>query len=116
MEQQSTPKLRNRRSSLRAIPRSSVKVECRRGSTGLGANLAASFLDLSEGGLRLIVKVPLKVQDEVEILLAGFGMRQTIKRFANVAWALPLEDGQTCVGLQFQKRLPYQEVAQFSRR
>jgi hypothetical protein len=105
----------NRRGSRRRLPRASVKVECRRGYCGLGPNVLVNFLDLSEGGLRFVAKSALEPKGEVEVLISNFGLRQPIKRLANVAWVLPLEDGQFCVGLQFQKRLSYQDLQQFAR-
>lgn len=106
---------RNRRSSVRKNPRSSVRVECRRGPCGLGANIAVGFLDLSEGGVRILTKDPLTPKEEVEIVISSFGHQKPVKRVANVAWSLTLEDGRFCVGLAFQKRLAYAEVVQFSR-
>src|SRR5262245_28190133 len=105
----------NRRGCRRRVPRASVKVECRRGYCGLGPNLLVKFLDLSEGGIRFVAKAALEPKEEVEVLVSSFGLRQPVKRMASVAWSLPLEDGQYCVGLQFQKRLSYQEIQQFSR-
>lgn len=105
----------NRRGSRRRTPRASIKVECRRGYCGLGPNLLVQFLDLSEGGLRFVANVLLENKEEVEVLVSSFGLRQPIKRLATVVWVMPLEGGQSCVGLQFQKRLSYQEIQQFSR-
>jgi len=100
----------NRRSSQRKSPRRTVKIECRKGSLGLGPNLAAGFLDLSEGGVRLLVKQAMQSGDEVEVMLLGYGMKEPIKRLANVCWSVALETGQHAVGLRFQKILPYRDV------
>ena len=43
----------------------------------------------------------------MEIVLTGTGMLKPIRRLANFYWALTLEDGKTCVGLAFQRRLSY---------
>ena len=102
-----TAKQTNRRSSQRRRPRGSVKVECRRGSYGLGPDLAATTLDLSDTGARLIVTQSLDVMGEVEILIAGYGMGKPLKRIAYIRWQVKLEDGQFCVGAEFQKRLDY---------
>jgi hypothetical protein len=100
----------NRRSSQRKHPRRTVKVECRKGTLGLGPNLVTSFLDLSEGGVRVILKVGFQPGDEVEVVLLGYGMKEAIKRLANVCWSLPLENGSHAVGLHFQKILPHRDV------
>jgi hypothetical protein len=101
----------NRRASHRRLPRGSVNIEVRRGSLGLGKNIAAMFLDLSEGGARVVVKEELKNDDAVEVVLEGFGMKKPIKSTARVCWAMRLDNGLFCVGVSFDKRLPYREVS-----
>ena len=105
----------NRRLSHRKASRSNVSVECRRGSLGLGKNLAAKFLDISELGVRIAVKEALTPGDEVEIVLHGFQVGKPIKRQATVCWALPLENGGCCVGLAFEKRLRFIEVVHIAK-
>jgi c-di-GMP-binding flagellar brake protein YcgR len=100
----------NRRSSKRQNPRRTVKVECRKGASGLGPNLAAGFLDLSEGGVRLVLKQAVPQGSEVEVVLVGYGMKEPIKRVANVCWVVSMESGQHAVGLRFQKVVPYRDV------
>ena len=99
----------NRRKSQRRKPRGSVKLECRKGSYGLGANLAVTVLDLSDTGVRLIVSQEVEAQGEVEIIISGYGMVRSLKRAAYVRWQLKLDDGHFCLGVEFQKRLPYRD-------
>jgi|ERR1019366_3402589 c-di-GMP-binding flagellar brake protein YcgR len=99
----------NRRKSQRRKPRRTVKIECRKGSYGLGANLAVVVLDLSDTGVRLIASQELEAQAEVEIIISGYGMTKAIKRAAYVRWQVKLENGQFCLGVEFQKRLPYRD-------
>jgi hypothetical protein len=101
---------KNRRSSQRKCPRRTVKIECRKGALGLGPNIAAGFLDLSEGGVRLLLKEGLEAGNETEVILHGYGMNKPIKRQASVCWSLPLENGLHAVGLHFLKLLPYRDV------
>jgi hypothetical protein len=115
MDTLKTIQLRNRRNAMRKAPRTTARVECRRGSIGLGKNLVTQFLDLSEGGVRVVVSEALPPKGEVEVLLVGLGQTKPVKRLANVSWALPLEKGQFCVGLAFQKRLLHQDVLQLAR-
>ena len=68
--------LRNRRGAMRKIPRGSVRVECRHGSSGLGKNIVAQFLDLSEGGARLVVTEALALQNEVEVSVSDLSFRK----------------------------------------
>jgi hypothetical protein len=107
--------VRNRRKALRKSPRSTVRVECRFGSSGLGKNLVLRVLDIAEGGIRLIVTEALAPADEVEILVFGATQSKPIKRLANVCWTLRMDTGHYCVGMEFQKRLLFTEVAQNAR-
>ena len=99
----------NRRKSPRRRPRSSVRVECRKGSSGFGPNLVATVLDLSDTGVCVILTQALDPRSEVEVLVTAYCIKETIKRLANVRWQLQLENGQFCTGLEFQKRLPYRD-------
>jgi hypothetical protein len=100
----------NRRISPRRKPRSVVKVECRKGALGLGKNICTRLLDISESGMRLIVKYELKPKDEVEILVSGAGMAGTVKRLADVCWVVPTDGAGFCIGVRFQKLLPYRDI------
>ena len=99
----------NRRKSPRRRPRGTVRLECRKGSFGLGANLALNLLDVSDSGVRLVLTEPLQSGAEVEVLISGYGMRDTIKRLAVVRWQVTLDTGHFCVGIEFQKRIPYRD-------
>jgi hypothetical protein len=76
---------------------------------GLGPNLAASTLDISNNGARLIVTQALDVKKDVEIVVAGYGMKKPIKRSAHIRWQVKLDDGRFCIGVQFQKRLEWRD-------
>ncbi len=110
-----SPKVSNRRKAGRRLPRAIVNVECRRGTMGLGKNIVAQFLDVCEGGVRIIVSEPLAAKDEVEVTLNVSHLRKAIKRHAKVCWALPLENKTFCVGLEFEKQLTYMEVSHIAR-
>jgi hypothetical protein len=102
-------KQRNRRRSQRRKPRTSVKVQCRKGAHGLGADLAFTILDISDSGLRLIAKQETDQNAEVEIIISGYGMKEPIKRIGVVRWQLKLENGHFCTGVEFQKRIDYRD-------
>lgn len=99
----------NRRGSQRRAARGTVKIHCRRGAYGFGVDLAVRPLDLSESGARLVISTALDVMEEVEILITGYGVRGTIKRIGNIRWIVESADGTYCVGVEFQKRLPYRD-------
>lgn len=106
---------RNRRTTKRKIPRGSVKVECRRGSYGLGKDLVTQFLDVSEGGVRIVVSEELAAKSEVEVLIHSVNLKKPIKRMAKVCWSVPMENGNFCIGLEFDKRLLYGDASQFGK-
>ncbi len=110
MAEQKETRVVNRRGGRRRPPRTTIKVECRKGTLGLGPNLADGFLDISEGGVRIILKSALEPKSEVEVQLTGFGMQKPIRVVSTICWVLPLEDGRFCVGVEFQKRLTYRDV------
>jgi hypothetical protein len=99
----------NRRKSERRRPRGNVHLECRKGSYGLGPNIAAGALDLSDTGVRLIVTQELDALSEAEIIISGYGMKKSIKRLGCVRWQLKLEDGRYCIGVEFFRRIDYRE-------
>ena len=109
MEKSIPTKQSNRRKSQRRKPRSSVKIECRKGSYGLGANIALSTLDLSDTGVCLTVSQPQNLMAEMEVIIVGYGMRKPIKRAAVLRWQVPMADGHFCIGAEFQKRLEYRD-------
>jgi hypothetical protein len=105
----------NRRARRRLALSTLTKVECRKGTLGLGADLNVATLDISETGVRLVLKAWLKVGQEVEVVLKGGWTCKPLKRLAKVIWALLLETGNWCVGLQFDKPLPYGEMQRLAK-
>lgn len=109
MEKLTEAALANRRRSQRRRPRNSVKIECRKGTHGLGANLARTLLDISDSGVRMILSQELPLKSEVEIIIGGYGMKGSVKRAAIVRWQLKLEGGLFCTGIEFQKHIDYRD-------
>src|SRR4051812_1813885 len=109
MEKAVAVKASNRRSSERRKPRRTVKVECRNGSHGLGPDIAVGVLDLSDTGVRMIIKSAVAVKKDVEITISGYGMMKAMKVLATIRWVVAIENGQFCIGAEFQKRIPYRE-------
>jgi PilZ domain len=109
------PPDKNRRRCRRRAPRSRVRVTCRRGGLDLGPNLALSVQDLSEAGVRLVVKEPLEPGREVSIGLEGQSHSRPILRGGVVIWCLDRPDGAYWIGVRFEKELPYTLVLELSR-
>ena len=108
------PRRANRRSAIRHPLRSDIRIECRKGSMGLGPNLTQSAADLSQTGVCLTVRTVMKKGDDAEVLITGAG-GATIKRCAEVAWVVVQEDGLHLVGLRFRPELSYPEMQQVTR-
>jgi hypothetical protein len=105
----------NRRRSRRCPPSSTLRVECRKGSSGFGSDLTLAILDISETGVRMVVRQPLEQGQEVELLLAGAGVQKPIRRAGCVVWSRTHAENQTCIGVALDKPLPFATVQRFMR-
>jgi len=108
------PRKTNGRNSLRRRPRGKIKIVCQRGSLDLGRNLALSVLDISETGVRLILREPLRTGQEVSITLEGAGSARPVKRLGKVVWSVPSTDGGHCAGINLEKRLDYRQFQELT--
>jgi hypothetical protein len=104
----------NRRGSLRRAPRGKIKIVCRRGSLDLGPNQALSVLDISETGIRLLLREALRPGQEVSITLEGVGGVRPVLRLGRVAWSVLAADGSYCVGVNLEKRLDYRQFVELT--
>jgi hypothetical protein len=67
--------------------------------------------------VRLLLREPVPLKQEVEVGLLAPGLVREVKLIGKVMWVIPAADGQFCVGIGFEKRLSYtavQELAQMS--
>ena len=91
-----------------------VAITARKGTLGLGPNLAAGGEELSLDGIQLRVKCELKKGDEIHIGLTGIGRSKPVMLVAEVRWCR--EDEETdvfLIGAKFRRRLVYNDLAQF---
>ena len=116
LEKTSSPQLTrpNLRRSRRQSPKTGTKVRAYRNALGLGPNIAVTILDVSEVGVRLVLKEPLPEKAEFAVEFEASG-RRPIKIGARIVWTLLLADGNTCVGADFSKKLPYSDLAVLAR-
>src|SRR5262245_4201424 len=91
----------NRRASRRLPPRGNVRVTCRRGTLDLGPNLAQRMLDVSETGVRLVLKAPLLERQEVYVTLEAM-TGGLVRRTGRVVWSMPAADGAYLVGIRLE--------------
>ncbi len=94
----------------RTPPKSSSRVACYRGTLGVGPNLASKFLDLSETGIRLLVREELSPGQAIEIGLEGLNHPRPLRLPARVVWCLAAAGGGYCIGAEFQRRLSYADL------
>jgi hypothetical protein len=104
----------NKRRCRRQTPKSNLKVRAFKSTLGLGANIALAILDISENGVRLLLKENLPVGHSFEVTLEPVSCK-TVKTIAEVVWSIPAADGTFCVGTRFQKNLPYSDLALLAR-
>jgi hypothetical protein len=110
-----TAAVANRRRSRRAPLKQMVRLECRKGTLGLGKNLAVAALDLSETGVRVLLSDTVSPGQEVEVLLSGIGHAKATRRVGRVVWAVATADHLVGVGIAFEKALPYVDVQRLHR-
>jgi PilZ domain len=103
----------DQRLTRRRQARSGAKVEFRRGTMGLGRDLAVSLIDVSEDGLRVRLTAEVKPGEEAELLVSRPGGGKALKTAAEVRWCMPAGDGTFLVGVRFRKRLAYRELTEF---
>jgi hypothetical protein len=105
---------RNQRRCRRQVPKGSTKIRACNNALGLGKNIAVAVLDISETGIRLLLKQPLKVGKEFEVILEGPGTHE-VKLLARVIWTVETSDGQHCIGASFAKPIGYSDLQALSR-
>jgi hypothetical protein len=109
-----TPIRRNQRACRRQLPKGSTKAQATRNSLGLGPNIAVNVLDISERGVRLLLKEKLAPGHEFEVVLESAASRP-VKVVAEVIWMVEAADGRFCVGARFVKPISYAEMRALSR-
>src|SRR5262249_15598061 len=110
-ENKPVPDSMNRRNSIRLTLRSSVKIECRKGTVGFGTNLVVEPVNLSETGVRLVLKTEFSTGQEVEIIFQGQG--PPVKRVGKVRVSVPRTDGTFETGIDFDSNLSYSDYHNF---
>jgi hypothetical protein len=109
------PSQPNRRSARRLQPRSNVRIECRKGTLGLGPNLAQGAVDISQTGVCLLLTEALDRGQEVEILIPDTGCGHPLKRTGRAVWSQPAAGGRYQTRLRFDAGLSYLEVQALAR-
>src|SRR5262245_35665094 len=91
-----------------------VAITVRKGTLGLGPNLAAGGEELSLDGIQLRVKCEMKKGDEIEIGLTGIGRSKPVMLVAEVRWCREDDETDTFfIGAKFRGRLVYADLGAF---
>jgi hypothetical protein len=81
---------------------------------GLGKNIAAGLLDVSDSGVRLLLTEALPIGKEFEVRLESAGGR-LVKALARVVWSVETADGKFCVGAELAKGMTGVELEALAR-
>jgi PilZ domain len=92
-----------------------LRVILRSGTLGLGPDLPAGLVDVSEDGVCVQVKAPLKPGSDAEIVLDRVGTSRPMKLVADVRWCAGDPSGGYRAGLRLRRRLPYRELMDLAR-
>jgi hypothetical protein len=87
-----------------------ASASCRRGEAGYGPDLALALLDVSEWGAGLAVRQPLQEGEEVALVLVGPAHLRLVAVTASIAWCEAGDDESCRVGVQFHRRLPWEDL------
>ena len=104
------PPAPDRRRHRRQPVRGRVRVLCYKGVLDIGPNLAVSPLEVSELGIRLVLKVALDPGQEVCLGIEGHGQLKPMKRGGRVAWCTPAQGGTFHAGIELSARLNHVEL------
>ena len=106
--------IENRRAAIRRMPKGKPRITCRKGSLGLGRNLAEDLVDISQTGVRLIVNAALVKGDEVELIVNSAGLPRPLQFLGDVVWAAASGDNRYSIGVKFRKHLSYDEFSRLT--
>jgi PilZ domain len=87
-----------------------AQLEFRRGSLGLGADLAVEVIDISDDGLCVHLKEPMAPGEEAEVGVGRPLGGKLIKRIARVVWCRPAWGKGFLVEVVFSRRLSHLQV------
>jgi CheY-like chemotaxis protein len=107
--QQASPRERRAFPRLPATP--DVKISCFIGRLDYGSDQAKELLDLSESGLRLLLKGPIDVGQEVFVTLEGDPPMRPMMCAGKVVWTDKAPEAGYSTGVLLDRCLRYKEVS-----
>jgi len=109
---ESATSIRDRRGGPRRKPRGRIRVLCH--VDPLGPNVARALLDLSQVGLRLLIKKPLALGTPVALTIQRINHMVPIHCTGIVCWSLERENGRCSVGVELHDRLDKESFARLT--
>jgi hypothetical protein len=103
--------MKEKRRQIRRRPRNVADVVCRKGNLGVGPNLAIRILDVTEEGIRLLVKQPIAPGEETEVNFTPLGCNREVSCEMIAIWCCS-QDGHFAVAGKFRKPLKYEDLCQ----
>jgi PilZ domain len=103
---------RERRGGPRHKPRGRIRVSCH--ADPLGPNVARALVDLSEVGLRLLIKEPLVLGTHVALTIQRINHMVPVHCTGIVRWSLERDDGSCSVGVELHNRLDKESFARLT--
>ena len=92
----------------RFAPKPGVRVEVRPWGAGPGQDVALELLDLSEQGVRVRLRLAIRVSDRVQVVVRDPEGRRWLKGLASIGWSERCSDGTVAALLTFgQPLLPH---------
>ncbi|MBI3407214.1 MAG: PilZ domain-containing protein [Planctomycetes bacterium] len=105
---------KERRRDPRRPSKKNLVVHCRKGTLGLGPNLALAALNISLSGVQLRLKERLEPGQEIEVDLQTAEMNCRITVAADVIWCAAQGNDSFVVGAEFRKSLTYAELKELT--
>ena len=102
--------IKDHRRMKRRPAKHSIAVICRKGTLGLGPNLAIKLRDISVDGAQLFVKSSLNLGDDVELTFSAQGFPDPLVCEATVMWCSSIEGNGYRIGVKFADSLDYEDV------
>jgi hypothetical protein len=100
-----------RRAGLRRPAKPGSRAEVRRGSLGMGPDLAVGLVDVSEGGAQVRLSCPLIPGEQIQIALWPPRGVRSVRLPATVCWCRTDPGGAVRAGVRLRERLSPRDVS-----
>jgi hypothetical protein len=103
----------------RKTARSTLRLQARRGTMGLGKNLALEVIDINEDGIGFHASEELKQGEDLELILTKPGVNRILKMVGEVRWCcqLPEEEEDEApaflIGVKLRNRIAYADLTTY---